>query len=130
MSCKTIKYAAVFVAGTLDLAAWAAIPAASPAQAAPIPPNTAAITEAASAPTRHVYYRRGYHGRGYYGRGDYGRGFNGRPFTAAAMLTPTGPMVILTATPTLSQRLSLPWLWLWVEAGRLVSRACSKPMAS
>jgi hypothetical protein len=75
MSCKTIKYAAVFVAGALSLAAGAAIPAAGPVQAAPVPPNTAAITAAVPAPIRHVYYRRGYYGRGYYGRGYYGRGF-------------------------------------------------------
>jgi hypothetical protein len=117
MSCKTIKYAAVFVAGALSLAAGAAIPAAGPVQAAPVPPNTAAITAAVPAPIRHVYYRRGYYGRGYYGgantagtimAGATTAGASmaeaiimAAPFTAAPMLTPMGPMVIPTATPTL-----------------------------
>lgn len=58
MSCKAIKWAAVYVAAALGIAGAAGIAAASRSLAAPRPANPAATRAAASAPINGVYYRR------------------------------------------------------------------------
>jgi hypothetical protein len=81
-----MSYAMALAAGALGVAV--AIVTASPSWAAPVAPDTTAVTTAASNQLIDVqYHRRGYYGRGYgrryYGRGYYRRGY-GYPYAGYA----------------------------------------------
>jgi hypothetical protein len=86
MRTETMRYAMTLGAAAIfGIAGACAIAPASPAQAAPILPDTAAFKIAASSQITDVrYYGRGYYGRGYYRRGYYGRGYYGRGYYGGA----------------------------------------------
>jgi hypothetical protein len=92
MSTENMRYAmALGAAAIFGFAGACAIAPASPVQAAPILPDTAAVKMAASSQITDVrYYRRGYYRRGYYGRGYYPYGYYGGAAAAGLALGALG----------------------------------------
>jgi hypothetical protein len=88
MSTETKRYAMTLgAAAVFGIAGACAIAPASPALAAPILPDTAAVKMAASSQITDVrYYGRGYYRRGYYGRGYYPYGYYGGAAAAGLAL--------------------------------------------
>ena len=114
-----MKNAVALVAGALGIAGAVAIDAASPSQAAPAIPNTAAVKTTASTQVTDVYYRRGYYGRGYYGRRYYRRGY-AYPYGAGAITPiPMGamPIPIVILMPILTPILPLCLSWVSASVG-------------